>query len=673
MASNMTHEQEAEICGLNCVTVLDSDSPRCSQPDNIKIPLKYHQLSLINYCKGLETSIKTPFTLKETTLKGDYEYDISAKSGIIGDIVGSGKTLSILGLISSTRNDTLNNNVFENHDSYTRNIRVKCTSSPVIQSCEVNSTLVVIPHTIFKQWDNTLIEHTDLTCLRINNTKTLDKFRDIRTKAMEPAAAEFSSTISLAAAATTESWNGKELEEYDVILVSSTFYSKFMQVISRDYNALKFKRVVFDEADSIKIPGSYIVNNSFVWFVTSTFSALLNPGGIRMWKNADGQLSNTYSYSGGFTMRVYINGINSRGFIRNSIEHMSHIDRRFLKFFVVKNDDEFVRNAFNLIPPKESVLKCKMPLSLRVLSNAASTEVLSFINAGDIQGAVESLDCDKVSEEGVISAVTKELSNRLENKEIELEMKSKMNWTNDSVKKETLDKIQFKIDEIRGKIENIKMKLEESSHCNICFDCEITCPTIVPCCNTKFCFECITKWLSGNGGHVQNLSCPFCRAKISTSNLIVIDNDAAKKAAGDKKALEDELDKFETLKKILEERIKDKSAPMKVLIFSEYYRAFDKMTDVLESIGIRYSKVLGTTNTVNKKIREYKNEGPDGIDCLLLNAEYCASGLNLENTTDIIITHKMTNEKMTQIIGRGQRPGRVGQLNVWKLFYETEM
>ena len=33
----------------------------------------------------------------------------------------------------------------------------------------------------------------------------------------------------------------------------------------------------------------------------------------------------------------------------------------------------------------------------------------------------------------------------------------------------------------------------------------------------------------------------------------------------------------------------------------------------------------------------------------------------------------MTNEKMTQIIGRGQRPGRVGRLNVWKLFYETEI
>ena len=80
-----------------------------------------------------------------------------------------------------------------------------------------------------------------------------------------------------------------------------------------------------------------------------------------------------------------------------------------------------------------------------------------------------------------------------------------------------------------------------------------------------------------------------------------------------------------------------------------------------------------TTNTINKKVSEYKKTGDGAIDCLLLNAEYCASGLNLENTTDIVITHKMSSEKTTQIIGRGQRPGRTSVLNVWKLCYENEL
>jgi hypothetical protein len=669
--SQLTPEQEADIYGLDAITVLDPDSDKIEQPVDIKIPLKYHQLSLINYCQHLETSTEHPFIFSETTEKGNYDYEVSSKNGIIGDIVGSGKTLSILGLIASTKTKSINTPEFENKDCSSNYCRIKCVSQPLIQSGEVNITMVVVPHTIFKQWDKTVSEQSNLKCIRIHNSKTLNKFSDMRYKILFPEEGEDDSDEApINTGYSYKTWDGKALEEYDMMLVSSTFYNKLMNIIS--YDNFKIKRIVFDEADSIKIQGSYMIKNSFVWFVTSTFGALLNPGGIRMWRNAHGELSQNYSYSSGFTERVFINGINSKGFIKHTLDGLSYTPRKFRKFFVVKNRDDFVSNAFNLIPVKEQIIKCKMPLSLRVLSSSASAEVLAFINAGDIQGAVESLDCDKVSEEGLIGAVTKDLQSRLHNKNLELEMKSKMNWSSDTVKKDALVKINIKIAEIQSKIENIKSKLNDSSHCNICFDPEITCPTITPCCNTKFCFECITKWLAGNGSGSPNLSCPFCRAEMSPTNLIVIDDNAAAKIE-EKGALEEELDKLETLKNILSERCADKSQPRKILIFSEYFRAFDKMTEVLGSIGIKYSKVIGTTNTVNKKIREYKSFGEDSIDCLLLNAEYCASGLNLENTTDIIITHKMTNEKMTQIVGRGQRPGRVGQLNVWKLFYETEM
>ena len=73
-------------------------------------------------------------------------------------------------------------------------------------------------------------------------------------------------------------------------------------------------------------------------------------------------------------------------------------------------------------------------------------------------------------------------------------MKSKMNWSSETAKKESLDKITGKINELKQKISNIKDKLHNSSHCNICFDVDLECPTVTPCCNTKFCFECITKW-----------------------------------------------------------------------------------------------------------------------------------------------------------------------------------
>jgi len=127
---NLTAEQEASIYGLNEITLLDADSEKITQPEDIKIPLKYHQLSLINYCQKVEKSSEHPFRYSESTDKGVYEYDVSSKNGIIGDIVGSGKTLSILGLISSTKDTNINSPDFENKDTSTKYCRVKCVSQP---------------------------------------------------------------------------------------------------------------------------------------------------------------------------------------------------------------------------------------------------------------------------------------------------------------------------------------------------------------------------------------------------------------------------------------------------------------------------------------------------------------------------------------------------------------
>jgi hypothetical protein len=40
---------------------------------------------------------------------------------------------------------------------------------------------------------------------------------------------------------------------------------------------------------------------------------------------------------------------------------------------------------------------------------------------------------------------------------------------------------------------------------------------------------------------------------------------------------------------------------------------------------------------------------------LLLNANYCANGINLENSTDIVLYHSMNKDTTTQIIGEQRR------------------
>jgi len=56
----------------------------------------------------------------------------------------------------------------------------------------------------------------------------------------------------------------------------------------------------------------------------------------------------------------------------------------------------------------------------------------------------------------------------------------------------------------------------------------------------------------------------------------------------------------------------------------------------------------------------------------MLNAQNFGAGMNLQCATDIIMYHRFTREMEEQIIGRGQRIGRKGILNVYYLIHENE-
>ena len=62
-----------------------------------------------------------------------------------------------------------------------------------------------------------------------------------------------------------------------------------------------FSRVLYDEADSIKLPNNPKIPANFYWFITSTINSLLYPDGQRYFVNDQGQMSPYYeSIGGGF-------------------------------------------------------------------------------------------------------------------------------------------------------------------------------------------------------------------------------------------------------------------------------------------------------------------------------------------------------------------------------------
>tara|TARA_Y100000385_G_C12850091_1_gene532658 strand:- start:323 stop:796 length:474 start_codon:yes stop_codon:yes gene_type:complete len=125
--------------------------------------------------------------------------------------------------------------------------------------------------------------------------------------------------------------------------------------------------------------------------------------------------------------------------------------------------------------------------------------------------------------------------------------------------------------------------------------------------------------------------------------------------------------KLSTLELLLK-KIKAENKKSKILIFSEYEKAFNKFVDILERLEIKYGILKGTS--LKSNLYMYKNQD---VDVLLINSRAFGSGVNLENTTDVIIYHYFNLEIEKQVIGRAQRPGRTVSLKTWYLFNQDEI
>jgi hypothetical protein len=309
-----------------------------------------------------------------------------------------------------------------------------------------------------------------------------------------------------------------------------------------------------------------------------------------------------------------------------------------------------------------------------------------MLNAGDIDGIVTKLDVAVGNESNVIEMVTSKFQDELKVKEYELKVaieNPKYNPNNETIG--VINK-RIAITELKKKIACIEERVKTIESCPICFD-DFNNPSITPCCSNKFCFDCITMALNSKS------QCPQCKSELTIQKMIIISNktkdDMSKSMVAEKnkkKALltlsdkyEDKLEliktsanslsKYENMDKIFE--LNHGNAIKKYLIFTEYESTLnDKITNILTKWNLKYARIKGSGTMISNTVEQYKT---GDVNTLLINSKYFGSGMNLENTTDIIIIHKMQSDVEMQVIGRAQRFGRVGNLRVWKLYYQNEV
>jgi hypothetical protein len=113
----------------------------------------------------------------------------------------------------------------------------------------------------------------------------------------------------------------------------------------------------------------------------------------------------------------------------------------------------------------------------------------------------------------------------------------------------------------------------------------------------------------------------------------------------------------------------------KVLIFASFPETLTNLKAKLHKHKINYAALHGTAKQISETVERYflpiSNER--SIQVLLINgSKYCA-GLNLQNTTDLVFTHKVMDQNVeTQIAGRAARYGRVRNLNIHYVLYQNE-
>jgi SNF2 family DNA or RNA helicase len=599
------------------ITKLDEHDDQYNHKIDCKIPLKPHQLTLLNKCLLREQKYISD-------LKSNKYESMYTDVGVIADKVGSGKSFVILSMILSNSDPLENRSVSVTYGSGSHFI----LNHKQVEYIDKDLNIIVVSHLLIKQWCSYIHAFCpDLSYCCINTKKSL--------------------------------LHNEEFNDVKLILCTGFMYK---QLRGHFYlNNWRCKRIFFDEVDSTNTPTALYLAAKFVWFITASYRNILFP------------VERFYhSRMSGYVANGIQNNTFAKTLFTTTLKSMTPDELEVFDQIIIKNDDKYVEESLGLPDMEYMIILCKNPIEINVLCGLVNKDIISSINAGDIQTALSHIHSYNLdSETNIIAKVLNDLKTNLTNLEIKRNSIEMMVYNNEVNKHNLIKNTCLEIDRVKGKIEQISTRIVDNNLCPICYNQTCT-KTISKCCNNSFCLSCITKWLT-----VQS-NCPLCKHSCDIVDDFYIVKPSETVATTDNdQYIENyrqlpkndnftrELDKFCNLERVLMNR----KSYSKFLIFSEFDYGFISMYPYLDKAGVQYSHLKGNQQQCNSLIYRYKNED---LDVLLINSKHYGSGLNLENTTDVVLFHKFEDQLEKQVIGRAQRTGRKLPLKVWYFLNELE-
>lgn len=613
---------------------LKSGSPGIEQPSTIKLPLRAHQKAILYEMEVREKSLSKGMDLSGAKIYSRFSF--------LGDGVGVGKSLMVLGHIARLKElppipsiPVLDPNSTSQFYSLYDNNSLDLTRDI--------GCLIVVPHTLYRQWQTYIKDQTTLKFLGIQTKRTLE-------------------ADGIAA----------KIRDADVVLVSNTLYGGLQQIVKD--NTMTWKRVFYDEADTLHIPSTRPFPQArFTWLISASWTNLLFPNqSIYITQTLLTEILNHPHHN----IQPEL-----RNLLRNALQNSQHgnysymrhymISSSFFREFVSTNNpyrgrlilrcaEDFVKESITLPPISIRNITCRPSVMQQVVANAIPVSVRNLLHAGDIQGALQELGVKTEEPISLVQAVSENRLKELDRLKKTYDFKSSLEYATAQAKENALKSLKDRIGSLEEQIKQLKERVEnyKDEMCPICFD-EPQKPTLTPCCSRIFCAGCILTSLT------RQTSCPLCRANITASGLRSLATEPIAKQDVKQEENPEYLKKTEQLLELLKQKPNGK-----FLVFSRYDNPFLQLTQEIESMNLTVKEVKGNKDVIASTLKSFQT-GTTKV--LLLNSMQAGAGMNITAATDVILLHAMSHEEEKQILGRAYRLGRTEPLSVVRLLHPEEL
>jgi hypothetical protein len=684
----------------------------------LKTNLYEHQKPIIKAMYELENN-------RDFDVGTDTLLKIKTNAGVLSEPVGSGKTIDILSLILLNKIprvlpdiselnvlDSEYSNAFDKlvHGSYTGIIRKKFSKI-------LTPTIIFAGVSVINQWVHSIQTFTNLKYFPVYDVRDLQRLIN---KIVDRSINKYDIIIVK---------NGKISRPVilpdDIIIEEKNNHKSILYIYNIITNLRNYcwARVVIDDFDTIKLPhNAGTINGLFTWYISSTKKYMSSKKICNKQFNKTDELLLYSNYNCGNIMNnnILFNILNIRSdpeFVKRS----NMLSSPIFYAYIFKNPNNQYMSYLGLMNDTEAMEVMEM-LNGDALDTAAERIGIKTNSVADIFQILLGKQFEKYKKSISVLDFIKTLENDQGNripmnqnpdktdtyKKSDLFIKREVLYNYPNLKNllETTKEEYTQIRKDSGiAIERVKDNIK-SGDCPICLtdlndeDEDIL---IVKCCGVVICGTCCFGVVFPRNS--QTGQCSNCRTQLNLKSLIYLNSDIELN-----KIIEDDIenvnntsdvnllstveppvDKFNTILNIINGHIvaNRKSVDVninnmmkgtgdvktinynKVLIFANYEETLDKINIILIENEIKYWKLGGTHSSINNIVDEFTKY--EGKCALIINSIRHCAGLNLQMCTDLVFAHKIFDANIeTQVVGRGQRLGRLSTLRIHYMFYENE-